>query len=109
MHGYQITFFTQQDRPHGQQPLAQWLLHTAQQLGIRNATLSGALQGVGHDGTSHAVTLFDLADQPLQVTLVVSESQAECLLNHLLREKVHLFYVKTPVEFGTLGIGSTLP
>ena len=51
MQGYQLTFFTQQDRMHGHVPLAQWLLAEAKQLGIRGATLSsGALQGLGHDG-----------------------------------------------------------
>ena len=29
MQGFQLTFFTQQDRMHGAQPLAQWLLATA--------------------------------------------------------------------------------
>lgn len=42
--GYQITFYTQQDRMHGSRPLAQWLIEEARQYGIRGATLTGALE-----------------------------------------------------------------
>lgn len=101
--GYQITFYTQQDRMHGSRPLAQWLIEEARQYGIRGATLTGALEGLGHDGTIHTINLFDLSDQPVQVTLVVSHEEAERLLAHLADEKVRVFYVKAPVNFGMLG------
>lgn len=103
MHGFQLTFFTQQDRLHGNQPLARWLLSAVQQLGIRGATLNGALQGIGHDGIAHAVNLFDAGDQPVQVTLVASREETDRLLRYLTREAVQIFYVKTAVEFGTIG------
>lgn len=103
MHGFQLTFFTQQDRLHDKQPLAQWLLAVVQQLGIRGATLNGALQGIGHDGIAHAVNLFDAGDQPVQVTLVASPEETARLLGHLAQENVQVFYVKAEVEFGTTG------
>ena len=103
MHGHQITFFTQQDRLKDQLPVAQWLLASAQHLNIRGATVVGALQGIGHDGTLHATNLFDMGDQPVQVTIVVSDDEEKRLFAYLLREKVQLFYVKTAVEFGMLG------
>lgn len=103
MQGYQITFFTQQDRMHGSMPLAQWLIEEAGKRGIRGATLTGALQGLGHDGTRHAINMFDISDQPIQATLVVSQKEAGHMFAHLEREKVRVFYVKVPVEFGTLG------
>lgn len=105
MHGYQITFFTQQDRLHGQRPLAQWLIEEARRQGIRGATLNGALGGLGHDGTVHAVNLFDLSDQPVQVTLVVTEEEAARFFQILEKEQVHAFYVQVAAEFGTLGSG----
>ncbi len=103
MQGYQIVFFTQQDRLHGQLPLAQWLVEEARRLGIRGATVTGCLQGLGHDGAVHAITMFDLSDQPLQVTLVVSEAELQRLSERLAQERVQVFYMKVPVEFGTLG------
>ena len=101
MQGFQLTFYTQQDRQHGHEPLAQWLLAQAAKLGLRGGTLNGALQGLGHDGRTHAVNLFDQSDQPVQVSLVVSAQEAQDLLAHLERERVQIFYVKHAVEFGT--------
>ncbi len=44
MQGYQLTFFTQQDRRHGRTPLGEWLLQEALKMGVGGATLTaGAL------------------------------------------------------------------
>lgn len=102
MRGYQVTFFTQQDRIHKGQVLAQWLLSVTKQLGIRGATLIGALQGIGHDGVVHALNMFDMADQPVQVTVIASEAEVERLFSFLIMEQVILFYVRIPVEFGSI-------
>jgi PII-like signaling protein len=106
MNGYQITFFTQQDRLIGKSPAGQWLIEEARRLGLRGATLSGAVEGLGHDGVIHAINLFDLSDQPVQVTVVVTEAEAEFFLEHLTQQQVKLFYVKVAAEFGTLGGGA---
>ncbi|CAD7376355.1 MULTISPECIES: DUF190 domain-containing protein [Pseudomonadota] len=103
MHGYQVTFYTQQDRMHGSTPLAQWLLDEAKKLGIRGATLDGALQGLGHDGTVHAINMFDFSDQPVQVTMVLTTKEVERLFSQLDDAQVRVFYTKIPAEFGTLG------
>lgn len=109
MKGYQITFFTQQDRLHGAVPISQWLIQAAQEHGIRGATVTGALAGLGHDGQAHAPNLFDYSDQPVQVTFVVSRSEAQQIFQHLQKERLQLFYKILPVEFGVLkgdGTGS---
>ena len=100
MNGYQITFYTQQDRMHGRQPLAQWLIEEIRRLGLPGATLSGAIEGLGRDGVLHAINLFDLSNQPVQVTVVLSEDEAGHLLQHLRQEEVDIFYVRTAVDFG---------
>ena len=43
MNGFQLTFFTRQDRRHGGQPLAHWLLAFAQAQGALGGTLLDAL------------------------------------------------------------------
>ena len=103
MNGYQITFFTQQGRMHHEVPLAQWLLAEARQMGLRGATLSGALQGLGHDGQFHALTMFDESDQPIQVTMVVNEEERHRWLERLELENMELFFTSVPVEFGVIG------
>jgi len=101
--GYQITFFTQQSRCHKGKPLADWLVHLAHDLGISGATVVPGSEGFGHHGRIHAARFFELADQPLEVQMAVTGEEAERLFERLKAEGVHLFYVKTPVEFGVLG------
>lgn len=103
MNGYQITFFTQQDKRHQGKPLADWLVHLAQDMGLRGATMISGSEGFGHHRRIHSAHFFELADQPLEVMMAVTVEEAERLFARLKAEGVHLFYVKTPVEFGTLG------
>ncbi len=103
MNGYQITFFTQQDRRHRGRPLADWLVHLAKDMGLHGATMIAATEGFGHRGRLHSAHFFDLADQPLEVVMAVTDEEAERLFARLREEGVHLFYAKTRVEFGTLG------
>lgn len=42
MKGYQLTFYTRQDRSIQGQPLTQWLVEQAKNLGIQGATLLAA-------------------------------------------------------------------
>jgi PII-like signaling protein len=103
MQGYQITFFTQQDRRHHGKPLADWLVHLAQELGLSGATLIAGGEGFGHHGRIHSARFFELADQPQEVVMAATADETERLFARLQAEGVHLFYVKTPVEFGMLG------
>ena len=103
MQGYQLTFFTQQDRRHGCTPLGEWLLEEARRLGLRGATLTTAAEGYGHAGRIHSSHFFELADQPLEVTMAVTADEADRLFARLREENVRAFYVKTPIEFGMTG------
>jgi PII-like signaling protein len=100
MQGYQITFFTQQDRKHGSLLLGDWLIQEARKLGVGGATLIPASEGFGHDHKLHSAHFFELADQPIEVTMAISETDTERLLLRLREEKINMFYVKAPIEFG---------
>lgn len=103
MQGSQLTFFTQQDRNHRGRSLAKWLLEEARNMGIGGATLIPAAEGFGHDRKLRSTHFFELTDQPLEVTMAVSEADAERLFVRLKEEGVNIFYVKTPIEFGMTG------
>lgn len=103
MQGFQLTFFTEQNRRHGHQMLSEWLLELAKSLGIRGATLLTAAEGIGRDGRFHSAHFFELADQPVELVMVVSEEEASRLFARLEQEDISVFYVKSPVEFGTMG------
>lgn len=103
MTGYQLTFFTQQNRRHRGQYICDWLINCARELGLRGGTVLAATEGFGHNGKMHSSHFFELADQPEEVTMVVTEDEADQLFERLRADQVHIFYVKIPVEFGTLG------
>ena len=100
MNGYQLSFFTQQDRKHGNHSLAHWLLEEARRLGINGATLFAGSEGFGHDRKIRSTHFFELADQPIEVTMAVSSTDADRIFARLQEEGVDIFYVKAPIEFG---------
>lgn len=101
MHGFQLTFFTRQDQRHHGKSLAHWLVATAREMGIGGATLVPATEGFGHHGRIHSAHLIELSEQPLEVIMVVAPDEADRLFARLRSERVKLFYVRVPVEFGT--------
>ncbi len=103
MKGYQLTFYTQQDRRHGKEVLAEWLLNLAKTQGALGATLFSAGESFGRDGRFHSAHFFELADQPVGVTAAVDEATCARLLDAVGREGVDVFFVKTPVEYGRTG------
>lgn len=107
MNGYQVSFFTQQDRHNHGQPLADWLLKTAKDLGIAGGTVLAASEGLGHDRRLHSAHFFELADQPVEITFVLSEAEVETLFGLLAQENIRLFYTKMPVEYGVVGTASS--
>jgi PII-like signaling protein len=103
MNGFQVTFFTQQGRRQGHQPIDQWLMDAAKSLGIKGITTAMGVDGVGRNGKLHSAHFFELADQPIEVTIALSNEQCEALFARIGEERVNLFYVKTAVEYGVLG------
>lgn len=103
MKGFQLTFFTQQDRRHLGKQMGHWLIELAQTMGIRGATMFAAAEGFGHHRRFHSAHFVDLADQPLEVVMAVSEEECQRLFDRLRAEGIKIFYVKSPVEFGVTG------
>ncbi len=100
MQGFQLTFFTQHDRKHQHLSLAHWLIEEARAQGIRGATMISAAEGFGQSGVLRAANFFELVNQPIEVTMAVGESEAEQFFTRLREEKINIFYIKTPIEFG---------
>ncbi|WP_027188528.1 DUF190 domain-containing protein [Desulfovibrio cuneatus] len=103
MHGFQISFYTQQGRRHKHMSIAEWLMQEAKSLGIAGATVTAAQGGYGRDGLYCSSHFFELGDQPVEVSLAVNATQADQLFARVIEEKVPLFYIKTPIEFGIIG------
>lgn len=103
MKGYQLTFFTGQDRRHRHTPIGEWLLKFAKEQGAAGGTLVGAAEGFDHAGRFHSAHFFELADQPLAITVSVDEAACQRLMDALAQEDINLTCVKVPVEYGRVG------
>ena len=103
MQGFQLTFFTQQDHRHRGKTLAHWLVEEARALGIGGATLITASEGFGRHRRIHSAHFIELADSPVEVVMAMSVEEAVLLFARLESEKVELFYIKTPIEYGMTG------
>lgn len=107
MNGSQLTFYTERNRHHGHRTVCEWLLEQTRELGIRGVTVIPCSQGVGHTGDHHAAHALRLADQPQQIIVATTDDDAERLLGAVRTANVHVFYVRTVVEFGWLGVDET--
>jgi PII-like signaling protein len=103
MKGYQVSFLTVQGHRHAGKPMAEWLLQLALEMKLRGATIIAAAEGFGRHRRIHSAHFFELADQPVEVVMAVTEEESARLFERLDAEGVHLFYVKAPVEFGEIG------
>jgi PII-like signaling protein len=103
MRGYQLSFYTQQDRKHGGRPLGEWLVEEARRLGVGGATLFAAAEGFGRNGRIRSTHFFELTDQPIEVAMAVSPEEAERIFARLKEEEIDIFYVQAPIEFGMTG------
>ncbi len=103
MNGYQINFYTLQNRKHQDQPIAEWLLEKAQVMGIRGATVIHGDESFGSDRRIHATRFFEQAEQPVLVVMVVTETESNTLFDLIQSTGIKIFYTKTAVEFGVIG------
>ncbi len=107
MKGFLVIFFTQQNRRHHGKMLGDWLVDLAKEMGLRGATLATAIEGFGHSGKLHSSHFFELADQPTEIRLAITEEEFTSLFARLEAEDLSLFYIKTPIEFGSVGKRAT--
>jgi PII-like signaling protein len=103
MNGFQVTFFTQQDRRHHGKSLVDWLVALCGEMQLRGVTVVPASVGIGHDHHIHSAHFFELADQPVLVIMVLTEEECARLLARLEAEGVQVCYTRAAVEFGTTG------
>ncbi|MBB6287513.1 PII-like signaling protein [Pseudomonas sp. JAI120] len=75
----------------------------AKEMGLRGATLSTGIGGGGHTGRLHSSHFFEMADQPTEIRMAITEDEYERLFKRLELEEISVFYIKTPIEMGTVG------
>ncbi len=101
--GAYLRFFMHENRRHHGVLLYDWLLQQAKKLGIHGGTAFRSIAGFGRHGVMHEAHFLELAGQEtVRVDFVVSQDEAERILQLVRDEHLQLFYAKLPAEFGVL-------
>ena len=103
MQGSFLRFYVHEsDRVHGR-PTWEWLLEQANRLGIRGGSAFKAMAGFGRHHVLHEDTFFELAGSlTVEVEFIVTEEEAQRLLDLVRREQQRMFYARIPAQFGVL-------
>ncbi|HET9763086.1 MAG TPA: DUF190 domain-containing protein [Casimicrobiaceae bacterium] len=103
MNGTILRFYVHENRTHRHVALFEWLLEQAKKLGIHGGSAFRAIAGYGRHGILHEEHFFELAAQmTVEVEFVVTDEEADKLLDLLRRERVSIFYARVPAEFGVI-------
>jgi len=103
MQGTILRFYVHENRTHRHVALFEWLLEQAKKIGIHGGSAFRAIAGFGRHGILHEEHFFELAaDHTVEVEFVVTDAEAEKLLDLLRRERVSIFYARVPAEFGAI-------
>jgi PII-like signaling protein len=103
MKGTLLRFYVHENRKHRHILLYEWLLEQARSLGIQGGSAFRAIAGFGRHGILHEEHFFELAgDLPVEIDFALSDEDAGRLLDHLKTERVQVFYVRMPIEYGVL-------
>jgi len=103
MNGTLLRFYVHENRKHRHVALYEWLLGQAKEQGIHGGSAFRAIAGFGRHGILHEEHFFELAaDMTVEVEFVVDDAEAARLLDLIRRERLSIFYVRVPVEFGAI-------
>lgn len=92
-------FVSESHRHHGK-PTYEWLLDTAQALGVPGGSTFRAIAGFGRHGR-HDAGFFELAGElPVVVEFFVDEALATSLLDAIAAAGLALAYTRMPAELG---------
>ena len=103
MKGTYLRFYVHELKKRDGELLYDWLLNRAKSMGIHGGSAFRAIAGYGRHGVLHEQRFFELvADLTVEVEFVVSDEEADRLLDMIRRERIHVVYAKMPVEFGVI-------
>lgn len=103
MKGTLLRFYVHENRKHRHRLLYEWLLEQAKQLGIHGGSAFRAIAGFGRHGVLHEEHFFELAgDLTVEIDFAVVDDDAQRLIDRLVAERISIFYVRIPIEFGAV-------
>jgi PII-like signaling protein len=103
MKGTLLRFYVHENRRHRHLLLYEWLLEQAKQMGIHGGSAFRAIAGYGRHGVLHEERFFELAgDLTVEIDFAVGDDDAQRLIERIRAESISIFYVRVPMEYGTI-------
>jgi PII-like signaling protein len=103
MKGTLLRLYVHENRKHHHRLLYEWLLEQAKQLGIHGGSAFRAIAGFGRHGVLHEEHFFELAgDLTVEIDFAVSDDEAQRLLDRIGAERISIFYLRMPIEYGVV-------
>ncbi len=101
MQGSFLRFYVHENHRHHGRLVWEWLLEEANRIGVRGGSAFKAMAGFGRHHVVHEAQFFELAGSlAVEIEFIVTNEEAQKLLELLHREKVRLFYAHIPARFG---------
>jgi PII-like signaling protein len=110
MQGSFLRLYVHEGQRHHGQVVWEWLLEQANTLSIRGGSAFKAMAGFGRHHKLNEAKFFELAGSlAVEVEFIVTDQEAQQLLNLVHREKIPLFYSHIPARFGVIDPETTEP
>jgi uncharacterized protein len=110
MQGAFLRFYVHEGQRHRGRLVWEWLLEEANKLGISGGSAFRAMAGFGRHHVLHESRFFELAGTlTVEVEFIVTDEQAQRLLQLVRGEKIRLFYASVPAHFGIINPDSADP
>lgn len=110
MQGSYLRFYVHEGQRHQRRLVWEWLLEQANGLGIRGGSAFRAMAGFGRHHVLHESTFFELAGTlTVEVEFIVSDDEAQKLLQLVRGAGIRLFYACVPALFGVINPDTTDP
>ena len=106
MQGSFLRFYVHEGQRHQRRLVWEWLLEQANALGIRGGSAFRAMAGFGRHHVLHESSFFELAGTlTVEVEFIVSDAEAQQLLQQVHAAGIRVFYACIPAIFGVINPG----
>ena len=103
MQGSFLRFYVHEGQRYQRRLFWEWLLEQANTLGIRGGSAFRAMAGFGRHHVLHESNFFELAGTlTVEVEFIVTETEAQQLLQRVQTTGIRVFYARIPATFGVI-------
>jgi PII-like signaling protein len=98
-----LRFYVHENHRLHWKPLWEWLLTEANKMGIPGGSAFRAMAGFGEHRVLHEDRFFELQGSlTVEVEFIVTEAQAQQLIERASQEKIRALYALIPARFGVI-------